>query len=292
MRRHVGKVMAGGAIAVAGTAVMVAVTLPGMAGADEAADDRPAQSQEQGRASGQDGGADAAANGDRNGAADGSQAPADSGSTTPPPPADVVPAPAEGEKGIGSDPLTDDELKQAEQLAATGDLQRSARNVEGAKGPEHLYTNLQEPDPNAPATESKRRAEVVFYDYEKEATVTKTVDLSSGKVVDTVTAKGAQPPPSRDELAEAARVLIAHPLGKDLKKDFRHATGKELTEPGQAELSGMIFTKQTTMKVPAVLKDCGKDRCISVVFKVKDGPWFDTRASVVNLSARTVGRLG
>ncbi|MYY07581.1 Tat pathway signal sequence domain protein [Streptomyces sp. SID4919] len=294
VRRHLGKVMAGGAIAVAGTALMVAVTLPGTAGADENADGRPGQSQgdsagqsrqgdpsEQGQAddgeagTGQD-------DGQRQGSAD-----ADA-----PPPAEIQAAPTEGEKGIGSDPLTDDELKQAERLASAGDLRRAARDVEGDRGPELLYTNLQEPDPNAPAGQANRMAEVVLYDYEQEATVTKTVDLSSGKVLETVTTRGAQPPPSQGELAEAARLLIAHPLGQDLKKDFRHATGKNLTEPGQAELSGMIFRKDTTLKVPAVLKDCGKNRCLSVVFKVKNGPWIDTRANIVDLSARTVGRLG
>ncbi|WP_445397063.1 Tat pathway signal sequence domain protein [Streptomyces sp. LE64] len=283
--------MAGGAIAVAGTAAMVAVTLPGMAGADEGKADRPAQGQSQNGTPGASDG-DTTANGARSSGDDGGGAQG-SGSAEAPPPADVLPAPVEGEKGIGSDPLTDDELDRAQQLATGDDLQRSARDVAGKKGPEHLYTSLQEPDPNASAAQQgKRMAEVVFYDYGKEAAVTKTVDLTSGKVVDTVTRVGAQPPASAGELAEAARLLIAHPLGKDLKQDFRHATGKELTDPGQAELSGFVFSKQTTLKIPGVLKDCGKNRCVSVVFKVKDGPWFDTRKSVVDLSARTVGRLG
>ncbi|MGX2993864.1 Tat pathway signal sequence domain protein [Streptomyces sp. JNUCC 64] len=282
--------MAGGAIAVAGTAVMVAVTLPGMAGADDnKATDRPTQSQ--GEAPGR-GDATVTADG---AAGEGTQdgAKGNSGSAdTPPPPGEVAPVVPEGKKGIGSDPLTDDELKRAEGAAEADDLRRTARDVEGKKGPEHLYTSLQEPDPDAPAGQTGRRAEVVFYDYEQEGTVTKTVDLDSGEVVDTAVSRGTQPPPSEGELAEAARLLIAHPLGADLKKDFRHATGKELTDPAQAELTGMIFTKQTTLKVPGTLKDCGKNRCLSVIFKVKDGPWFDTRRSVVDLSARTVARIG
>ncbi|HEY9368577.1 MAG TPA: Tat pathway signal sequence domain protein, partial [Streptomyces sp.] len=36
LRRHLGKVVAGTALAVTGTAVMVAITLPGAAGADDA----------------------------------------------------------------------------------------------------------------------------------------------------------------------------------------------------------------------------------------------------------------
>lgn len=39
VRRHLGKVVAGTAIAVAGTAVMVGITLPGTAGAGERAGD-------------------------------------------------------------------------------------------------------------------------------------------------------------------------------------------------------------------------------------------------------------
>ena len=83
VRRHLGKVVAGAAVAVAGTAVMVAITLPGTAGADEP----------------QSGSAGAA----RQAGADGAVRPGV-----------VEQAPAQGDQGKGSDPLTDDEIERAE----------------------------------------------------------------------------------------------------------------------------------------------------------------------------------
>lgn len=54
----------------------------------------------------------------------------------------------------------------------------------------------------------------------------------------------------------------------------------------------MVFRKKTVAHVPSGLTACGEHRCLRVVTKVSNGPWIDTRALVVDLSARTVGRLG
>ncbi|MGW1026565.1 Tat pathway signal sequence domain protein [Streptomyces sp. NPDC002577] len=258
-RRHLGKLVAGTAIAVAGTALMVAVTVPGEAGAGERADGRTSA-----------------------GAARQESAP---------PEGVVEAAPTEADQGVGSDPLTDDELQRAERIAVTRALRADARDVEGDRGPQRLSTNLSEPEPDDSASTSQRRADVVLYDYKSDAVITKTVNLTTGKVEQTDIAHGVQPPPSKEELREAAQLLIADPLGTDLKNDYRHATDKELTGPDQLELSGMVFRKETARKVPSGLTDCGRHRCLRIVAKVKNGPWIDTRSMVVDLSARTVGRL-
>ncbi|MEV0258904.1 Tat pathway signal sequence domain protein [Streptomyces sp. NPDC050732] len=258
VRRHLGKVVAGAAVAATATAVLVGVNMPG---------------------------AEAGGSGDRqaNAAAAEQDAIAKDGV--------VEAAPEEGAKGIGSDPLTDEEMERAEKASVSGQLRSSARDVEGDRGPQLLSTNLSEPDPADTGT-APRRAEVVYYDYKKDAVITKTVNVETGKVEDTVTTQNVQPPPSQEELAEGARLLIADPLGKGLKKDFKHATGKALTGPQQLQLSGMVFRKETVKRVPSDLTECGKHRCLQVVTKVKNGPWIDTRALVVDLSTRTVGRLG
>ncbi|MDX6362759.1 MAG: hypothetical protein QOC85_1769, partial [Streptomyces sp.] len=93
-QRHLGKVVAGAAIAVAGTAAMVAVTLPGAAGADDSGGTKGAGRTSQGV-------------GQEQGAAQ---------------PGVVEQAPAEGDKGKGRDPLTDDELKRVEQIALNRQL--------------------------------------------------------------------------------------------------------------------------------------------------------------------------
>ncbi|MEV0319338.1 Tat pathway signal sequence domain protein [Streptomyces sp. NPDC050658] len=254
--------MAGAAVAAAATAVMVGITLPGEAGAGDSAD--------QGRS--------AAA-----GAAQQNAIPKD---------AVVEEAPQEGEKGIGSDPLTDAETERAEKIAMGGGARLSARDVEGDRGPQLLSSNLSEADPTeAVDADRPRRAEIVYYDYKDDALVTKTVNLDTGKVEDTDTSHGVQPPPARDELTEAAQLLIADPLGADLKSDYKRAMGKELTSPDQLTLSAFVFHKETVEQLPDALAKCGEHRCLSVVSKVVNGPWIDTRDLIVDLSARTVTRL-
>jgi hypothetical protein len=266
VHRHLGKVVAGAAIAVAGTAVMIGVTLPGSAGAEEA-------------------GGGLQADGTTQQAARDGQG----GSVRP---GVVERAPAEGEKGKGRDPLTDDEMKRVEQIAVNRQLFNSSENVEGARGPQRIGVDLTEPetaeldDPNAP-----RRADVTFYDYKDDTLVTKTVDLDTGKVEQTGVQHGVQPPISRDEMTEAAKLLIADPLGAGLKADFKDATGKELTAPDQLVLNSMVY-RATPGAQPAALASCGEHRCVRLFPKVKNGPWIDSRDLVIDLSARKVGKLG
>ncbi|MET8131241.1 Tat pathway signal sequence domain protein [Streptomyces sp. NPDC005251] len=266
VHRHLGKVVAGAAIAVAGTAVMIGITLPGSAGADES-----------GGGLGAGGPAQQAAQDGQGGAVR---------------PGVVERAPAEGEKGKGRDPLTDDEMKRVEQIAVNRQLLNSSENVKGARGPQRIGVDLTEPetaeldDPNAP-----RRADVTFYDYKDDTLVTKTVDLDTGKVERTGVQHGVQPPISRDEMTEAAKLLIADPLGAGLKADFKDATGKELTSPDQLVLNSMVY-RATPGAQPAVLDACGEHRCVRLFPKVKNGPWIDSRDLVIDLSARKVGKLG
>ncbi|MEU1185095.1 Tat pathway signal sequence domain protein [Streptomyces sp. NPDC005820] len=264
VRRHLGKVVAGTAIAVASTAVMVAITLPGTAGADDKTGGGTGQSAAQTAADGAGGSV----------------------------PAGVVEAaPDEGEKGKGSDPLTDDEMKRAEQLAFSRQAFNAAQNVEGERGPQRLGVELAAPDAGElDAPDAPRRADVTFYDYKTDTVVTKTVNLDTGKVENTGTQRGVQPPLSVDEQTEAARVLIADPLGAGLKGDYKDATGKELTSPDQLELSSMVYHSVPGAQ-PAALDKCGEHRCVRLLPKVKNGPWIDARSFVIDLSAGKVVKL-
>ncbi|PTN00180.1 MULTISPECIES: Tat pathway signal sequence domain protein [unclassified Streptomyces] len=262
VHRHLGKVVAGAAVAVAGTAVMVAITLPGTAGADESGGGKGAAGTA--AAAGQDGAVR---------------------------PGVVQQAPAEGDKGKGSDPLTDDEIKRAEQLAATGQLRNSAQNVQGERGPQRLTVDLVDPeDEGTDGANAPRRADVTFYDYRNDSLVTKTVDLDTGKVEESGSQHGVQPPLSRAENAEAARLLIADRLGAGLKADYKDATGKELTSPDQLLLNGAVY-RATPGAQPAVLDKCGEHRCVRLFPKVVNGPWIDARKLIVDLSAGKVARL-
>lgn len=264
-RRHLGKVVAGTALAVAGTAVMVGITLPGTAGADETG-----------------GGGGAAGQAARQ------TGPGPDGA----PPGVVRQAPAEGKKGTGGDPLTDDELRRAAAIAAGGQP-AAAENVDGARGAQRLSVDLADPeaadeldDPHAP-----RRADVTFYDYRRDALITRTVNLETGKVERTGTQHGVQPPLSRAENAEAARLLIADPLGAGLKADYKDATGHELTSPDQLLLNGAVY-RAVPGGQPAVLDKCGEHRCVRLFPKIVNGPWIDARRLVIDLSARKVAELG
>ncbi|MFD9905271.1 Tat pathway signal sequence domain protein [Streptomyces sp. NPDC059063] len=260
VRRHLGKVIAGGALAVAATAAMVAVTLPDQAGAEDS--------------------------GKRSTAVGSSRQDAVAPDGT------VEDAPDEGSEGVGSDPLTDAETERAEKAALNSMAQRSsARDVEGDRGPQRLSTNLSESEPDESEGAAPRRADIIYYDYKKDTVITKTVNLESGKVESTTSSKNVQPPANKAELAEAAQLLIADEHGKGLKEDYKKSTGKALNGPGDLDLSGFIFRKETREKVPSDLAECGAHRCVQVVAKVRNGPWIDTRAFVVDLSARHVGRL-
>jgi hypothetical protein len=146
------------------------------------------------------------------------------------------------------------------------------------------------PQASSTAGWAPRRADVTYYDYRNDTLVTKTVDLETGKVEQTGTQRGVQPPPSRAENAEAARILIADPLGAGLKADYKDATGKALTSPDQLELSGGIYEASPGAQ-PAVLDACGTHRCVRLFSKVRNGPWIDTRDLVIDLSARKAAAL-
>ncbi|MDQ0598102.1 hypothetical protein QF037_002447 [Streptomyces canus] len=265
VRRHLGKVVAGAAIAVASTAVMVGITLPGTAGADETG--------------GTKGGGQAAAAGQQ-------QDQETQGSAGAP--GVVEEAPAEGDKGTGRDPLTDDEMERVAKLALNRQLFNASEDVDGDRGPQQLGIDLADPetseldDPDAP-----RRADVTYYDYKDDTLVTRTVNLDTGKVEGTSTSHGVQPPLSRAETAEAARLLLADPLSAGLKGDYKDATGKELTSPDQLQLNSMVFRANPGIR-PAALTACGEHRCATLTPKVKNGPWIDTRDLVIDLSTRKV----
>ncbi|MFC8506815.1 Tat pathway signal sequence domain protein [Streptomyces sp. NPDC057411] len=277
VRRHLGKVVAGTAMAVTGTAVAVAVALPGSAGADEAPGRAAAQGGQRADGAGPQGGGSAA----------GEDGPA-------PGPAALASAPPEGEKGIGTDPLTDDELKRAEALALApqGPAQRNAqRDVRGGRGPQHLATELADPQPGE-QSDGPRRAEVRFYDYGRDELITRTVNLATGKVEQSGTQRGVQPSANPEELREALRLILASPLGKGVREDYKDATGKELTSPEQLWFNGDVYRTYREANVPAQLAGCGEHRCVRLVTKVLNGAWIDTRNLIVDLSARTVTRVG
>ncbi|MFE2188859.1 Tat pathway signal sequence domain protein, partial [Streptomyces sp. NPDC059455] len=202
--------------------------------------------------------------------------------------------PAPRAPGRGPAPPPADAPPRAPRLAAARHFRMSSEDVKGAKGPERLSTDLAELSPGeVGAADPPRRAQVTYYDYKDDTYVTKTVDLGSGKVTGTDTQRGVQPPPNRDEVMEAARLLMGDKLGEGLKKDFKDATGKALTRPDQLTATGFIYRAgEGSNPGPASVQDCGKRRCVRLFTRVVNGPWIDTRQMVVDLSAHKVTKLG
>ncbi|WOX21413.1 Tat pathway signal sequence domain protein [Streptomyces solicathayae] len=267
LRRHLGKVVAGTAMAVTGSAIMVGVTLPGTAGADDTG----------GRATGTV-------------RAEGENGPDAQGA---PEPGTVASVPPAGAKGVGTDPLTDDELKRAEALALTPPARAAYRDVEGERGPQHLATVLAEPPPaEADAPAPPRRAEVRYYDYGRDELITRTVNLDTGKVESSRAQRGVQPSAHPGELREALQLILVSPLGKGVREDYKDATGKALTSPDQLWFNGDVYRTYREANVPAALAKCGEHRCVRLVTKIRNGSWIDTRNLIVDLSARTVTRVG
>ncbi|MFJ8077415.1 Tat pathway signal sequence domain protein [Streptomyces sp. NPDC096176] len=270
LRRHLGKLMAGAAIAVTGTAVMVGITLPGTAGADDSGRGKVAAAE-----------------------AGGSREAGGSGPTDAPLPGVVADAPREGERGVGGDPLTDGELKRAERLALPSAARQNGQNAVGGRGPQHLATNLAEPLPSeADGTATPRRAEVRFYDYRTDELITRTVNLDTGSVERTGTRRGIQPSPHQEELREALGLILKSPLGADLKSDYKDATGRTLADPDQLWFNGDVYRTYRETNVPEQLSRCGEHRCVRLVAKIRDGAWIEIRNLIVDLSARNVVRVG
>ncbi|MEV6247272.1 Tat pathway signal sequence domain protein [Streptomyces sp. NPDC051742] len=284
-RRHLGKVVAGAAMAVTGTAVAVAISLPGPAGANGAAGS--AGTAGTAGAAGATGAAGTSAGGASAGATGQGEAGA-AATGAAPPPATVVPAAAEGERGVGSDPLTDDELARAGTLALTPPAATAQQDVEGGRGPQHLGTDLADPVEGDPT----RRAEVRLYDYARDELIVRTVNLDTGKVEKSGSQRGVQPSAHPEELREALELILASPLGKGVKEDYQDATGKKLTSTAQLWFNGDVYRTYREKNVPAQLARCGEHRCVRLVTKVLNGAWIDTRNLIVDLSARTVTRVG
>ncbi|MFJ4620257.1 Tat pathway signal sequence domain protein [Streptomyces sp. NPDC088812] len=281
VRRHLGKVVAGAGLALTATAAMIAITLPGPAGADGTAGStgqaagQAAAEQETGQGAGQGTG----------------QGAGQQGGSAAVEPGVVEAAPAEGTRGEGRDPLTDDESARAERIALNRQFLEAGEDVDGDRGPQRLGVDLAEPaaaeadDPDAP-----RRAEVTFYDYKDDTLVTRTVNLDTGTVESTGTQQGVQPPLNAAEEAEAVRLLLADPLGAGLKADYKDATGRELASPDQLVPFGMVYHASPGAQ-PAAFDSCGVHRCVRLLPKVRNGPWIDARSLLIDLSDRKVGRL-
>lgn len=256
------RLLTGAALALTGTAVAAAVTLPMNASGDDGTPN-PAPTT----------------------AAPATSSPYESSGT----PGHHAPAAAPEATGTGNDPLTDAEIERAQRLALSSDrqLRAAGEDVRGRGGkPQFLTTALADPE----GTGAERRADILFYDYGDDRLVKKTVNLTTGRVERTSSTRGVQPPPAGPESREALKVLLADPLGQGVRQDYRSATGRPLTDDRQLRVQGMTY--DTPPPGDTGLADCdGRHRCVRLFTSVRNGPWIDTLKFVIDLSDRSVHRL-
>lgn len=183
--------------------------------------------------------------------------------------------------GQGTDPLTGGEVDRARAAALTPELASSAKDVTGAAGPEYLSSEIVEES-------AQRRAEVYFYDYQKNSLVKQVVDLGTGKVTASFTAAGMQPPATDREVSTALDMLLADPLGAQLRDAYQEATGKAWNGKDAVTVEAHVYKARPA---DTEVADCGKHRCLQLVAQVTGGPFLDLNDIIIDLSGRTVARL-
>jgi hypothetical protein len=213
-----------------------------------------------------------------------SAAPADPSPGVGAPPATVSdpdPVPT-GATGTGSDPLTTTEVDRARAVALTAALRESARDVTGAKGPEFLSAEITEDD-------AGRRADVYLYDYRTNKLHKQVVDLRTGKLTGSYAAAGMQRPATDREVSTALDLLLADAQGAKLRSRYAEAAGRAFTGPQDITVSAHTYLPKAA---DTDARACAKHRCLLLTAEVGDGTYIDINDIIIDLSGRSVVRLG
>ena len=183
--------------------------------------------------------------------------------------------------GVGDDPLTGPEVDQARAVALDPQLVAAAQDVTGAQGAEYLSWEIIEGG-------TGRDAAFYFYDYRADELVKQVVDVTGGKVTGSFRAKDMQLPASDREVATALDLLLADPVGADVRAVYTQVTGKPWSGPGELAVEAHIYHAR-----PADTEagKCGEHRCVQLVARVTDGPFVDLNDIIIDLSGRTVVRV-
>jgi len=183
--------------------------------------------------------------------------------------------------GVGDDPLTGPEVDKARAVALSPQLVAVARDVTGAKGAEYLSWEIIEGG-------TGRDAAFYFYDYRADELVKQIVDVTGGKVTGSFRAKDMQLPASDREVATALDLVLADPVGADVRALYTRVTGKSWS--GEDKLAVEAHTYRARPADTAA-RECGRHRCVQLVARVTDGPFVDLNDIIIDLSGRTVVRV-
>jgi hypothetical protein len=183
--------------------------------------------------------------------------------------------------GVGDDPLTRQEVDKARAAALTPQLTGSTKDVTGGKGPEYLSWEIIQGGQG-------REAAFYFYDYRTDELVKQVVDVAAGKVTGSFRAKQMQPPASEREVATAFDLLLADPVGAQVRALYTQVTGKPWTGKDKLKVGAHIYHARPA---DTNARNCGKHRCVELVARVTDGPFVDLNDIIIDLSGRAVVRV-
>jgi hypothetical protein len=181
-----------------------------------------------------------------------------------------------------SGPLNAADLVRARSIAGTATRIAAARDVTGGTGPEYVTA---QPERGAPG----RSAAVYYYDYATDSLVKVVVDLASGRIVKTFTGTGVQPPASSREVATALDLLLRDRLGDGLRGDYATATGHPLARAADLRATAHIYRAAAANPGAA---QCTRHRCLLLTVQVAGGPYIDVDDIIIDLTGRTVVRVG
>ncbi|WP_300680459.1 hypothetical protein [Nocardioides sp.] len=178
-------------------------------------------------------------------------------------------------------PLSTDERGYAVRLAL-GTLPPTSRDVDGQAGAEVLLADL----PLVPTERSRRLVEVVLYDYTDNTTRQATVDLSSGTVASTHSARGVQLPPTPAETGIALQTALSATPHPRFVAEYRSLTHTPLVTAEQVHAIGLTWRSTAAALDTTVSGACASHRCVRLQIDLPSGRYLDTSDFVVDLTVR------
>jgi len=202
------------------------------------------------------------------------------------------------------DPVSDDEISRAKQMAMTSMsaaentavvARRSAISadsvaatttarptVEFLRVQPHRFSKSDYPS-------NKRWADSTAYDYTTDELITTVVDLDNNQVLSTKRTKNMQPPMAQNEIERAIAIVFQDDEERRiLNAEFARITGSTLTSIDQLEYKAFTFFADS---MPSVVNDasssCGVKRCAQLLLYTHDNVVFEV-SPIVNLSVGLV----
>ncbi len=196
-------------------------------------------------------------------------------------------------------PIAPSEKNRGGQVAESSDtLKRARQEALGRPRPRGLekLANVQplfvsHHDEGKNADPQSRKADVVYYDYTNNQSITVVVDLKNNTVKDTIVTRSSkyQPYFTRPEITAAMQLIFNHPqTGPILRKAYLDVAGQQLTDVNQLATQGGIFFPDKHSELGRLAANCATERCMPLFIPIDDTHFIDATNVVVNLSSGEV----